>query len=116
MNATEVLAEAKRIGLVLKAEGGEVRYWPRHAMPPLLAAWIRSMKAEILDLLSGGAAQRPQLPPTARDYDRKTVAGPDAGIACECGARVLKGIPVRDGTTEPWTCKSCGKVNYPPPF
>ena len=51
MNAAELLAELTRLDIRLVAHGDRLRYCPRSAVTPHLAALLKAHKAEVLEIL-----------------------------------------------------------------
>jgi len=51
LEATVVRAEARRLGIELRAEGGRLRYRPREAMTADLAEKLRACKGDLLDVI-----------------------------------------------------------------
>jgi hypothetical protein len=70
MDATELLADLRRRGLVLVPDGDTLRYRPRNALTPELRAAVAAHKLELLALLADDEAEvlwradamRPQVP------------------------------------------------------
>ena len=134
MTVSEVIAEARRLGIALKASGETVLYSPRAAMTAQLAEGIRAVKPVLLSELEGTKppAAAPSLP-VPKYVRRATAAAPratrgaekaaaserwpdydttffDRGrpkAGCKCGADVWIDIPIHKGQSLRRDCAAC---------
>lgn len=131
MNAVDVLAEAARLGLALRAEGDRVMVRPAESLPPALADEIRTNRPGVLALLAAapacpvcGATVAPGLVlcrpcHVARRAPGRVLAF-DPGRRSRTLAR-LAGRPCPDCRTVTWhvneagdaTCQACARAAPP---
>ena len=130
MTVLEVIAEARRLGIVLKASGEAVLYSPRAAMTAQLAEGIRAVKPVLLIELEGtkppaGApsqyvrrattaapsatrgAEKAVASEPSPDYDTTFLDRSRPKAVCKCGAHVWKDIPIHTGQSLRRECAAC---------
>jgi len=70
MSGATLIAEAAQLGISIWAEAGAIRYRPKAAMPPALAASIKACRVELLKVLD------PQQRESSPVANQKTKARP----------------------------------------
>ena len=91
MTADALLTEAAQLGITLWAESGAIRFRPKAAMTPQLAAKLRANRAEILLALHGDSPSphpvtRQANPRTARESASRRIELPPPSI---CASPVI---------------------------
>jgi hypothetical protein len=76
MTAASLLAELKRQGFRLKAEGNDIRIAPAKRLTEALSQDIRQYKSELLALLHAGAPPAAQLPTPKAEQSAPVAAAP----------------------------------------
>ena len=109
MTAAELLSELTRLGIEVVASGDRLRYRPRSAVAPDLAAKLKMHKPELLALLRPPPEVAPILAQSGTD-----APGPLRKPVCRCGSTRWRDVPIHNGKSVRRDCGKCGRfIEFP---
>jgi hypothetical protein len=131
MTPSELLSDLTKLGIVLKAYEGCIKFHPKSAVTPDLMAMIRQHKTALLTLLAipsrwdeyHDAIAHAFANPSTREAigplwmtdpdgwpgSRSQAAKPTSGTCTRCGSDHFKDVPIHGGKSIRRDCAKCGK-------
>ena len=107
MTPLAMMARLADLGIVLKSSGDRLRFYPRSAVTPELAAELKRHKGELLALLRSwhnvAQIQETSYNGTATDKAAATK------VVCRCGSTGWRDVPIHDGQSVRRDCDRCGR-------